>query len=789
MKEGAEMRAVSRAAGDQDGDEDRKHGTSDQEALAARARHLAREDGGDGPQSTGWGLALSGGGIRSATFCFGLLRALARNRVLRRFDYLSTVSGGGYIGAALGRLYQEGQGAAEVERGLARDDTLLLWWLRSNGRYLKAAGRQDLGQAAASIFRGVVGSHFEVLILLLLAALLINLPNLRHVWPWLPDGSEQLWLWSLALPGSWALVAVLGYWSVGAAAADSTNQGTVSSRRLAWNKQLAQALWLGAILVSLMLARMAAVALYDWMKIGAAPAVAVGAVATSAVAALRFAWPHLQRLIVRKGMTLLAHNAMQLINIAGLLYVAMLLVGLSALMHAATLSDVRWELPGWRVEGKSALALSWLVPLLAVSVFYLWTGKQREVLNLSSLHNFYRARIERAYVSVGNYAAVSKEDARFAESPLQPAKDGATDRVLALLDAAAGDDIELNRYMPQRHGGPIHLMSTCINQTIDDRTRNYNADRKGVALTVSSLGVEIGTAAPISDVAGLGSLSRWVAISGAAASTGMGSRTRPGIAALLFLMSARLGYWYTVPKAVQSTRQEWRGGGESSSSEASRSPRCERPAAWLAGRFPKAAAVLSELLARFPGLRSDAWYVSDGGHFENTGVYALLKRELPLIVVADVGADPKYRCEDLENLVRKARIDYAAEIEFLDASRLPWTQASTAMTTLADLAEHGSEPGCGCLLPALIRYSSGRQGVLLVCKPRVPKQAPLDLASYARDARGSGFPQQSTGDQFFDEAQWEAYHLLGLLTGQHLTATVLEMLARASVQGLAAPRV
>ena len=60
------------------------------------------------------GLALSGGGIRSATFCFGLLRGLARQKVLTRFDYLSTVSGGGYIGSALGRLYQSDYRAQRV---------------------------------------------------------------------------------------------------------------------------------------------------------------------------------------------------------------------------------------------------------------------------------------------------------------------------------------------------------------------------------------------------------------------------------------------------------------------------------------------------------------------------------------------------------------------------------------------------------------------------------------------------------------------------------------------------
>ena len=44
------------------------------------------------------GLAFSGGGIRSATFSLGVLQALAKKDVLEKMDYLSTVSGGGYIG-------------------------------------------------------------------------------------------------------------------------------------------------------------------------------------------------------------------------------------------------------------------------------------------------------------------------------------------------------------------------------------------------------------------------------------------------------------------------------------------------------------------------------------------------------------------------------------------------------------------------------------------------------------------------------------------------------------------
>lgn len=47
------------------------------------------------------GLALSGGGIRSATFSLGVIQALAHRGLLQKVDYLSTVSGGGYIGSAL----------------------------------------------------------------------------------------------------------------------------------------------------------------------------------------------------------------------------------------------------------------------------------------------------------------------------------------------------------------------------------------------------------------------------------------------------------------------------------------------------------------------------------------------------------------------------------------------------------------------------------------------------------------------------------------------------------------
>jgi predicted acylesterase/phospholipase RssA len=66
------------------------------------------------------GLALSGGGIRSATFNLGVLQALARSRLLRSLDYLSTVSGGGYIGGWLmGWMHHQSIGIQKVEEHLS----------------------------------------------------------------------------------------------------------------------------------------------------------------------------------------------------------------------------------------------------------------------------------------------------------------------------------------------------------------------------------------------------------------------------------------------------------------------------------------------------------------------------------------------------------------------------------------------------------------------------------------------------------------------------------------------
>ena len=69
------------------------------------------------------GLSFSGGGIRSATFSLGVLQGLARYDLLNRFDYLSTVSGGGYIGCWLTAwIKREGVAPVQVQLSQAGQD-------------------------------------------------------------------------------------------------------------------------------------------------------------------------------------------------------------------------------------------------------------------------------------------------------------------------------------------------------------------------------------------------------------------------------------------------------------------------------------------------------------------------------------------------------------------------------------------------------------------------------------------------------------------------------------------
>ena len=434
------------------------------------------------------------------------------------------------------------------------------------------------------------------------------------------------------------------------------------------------------------------------------------------------------------------------------------LVGLLALVTA-------WlVVMQWFVFAPSTLSgLSGLPPFLRASLLAaLWLGwvaltaGNSQMANTSSLHSFYRARLTRAYLAVGNRQRSMDNDA------------GIRADVTRVVE---GDDTRLRSYRPELEGGPIHLVNTCLNQTRDDRSGLYNADRKGTAVTATWRGFEVG---PREFVAfkpdhDAGTLGRWVAVSGAAASPGAGSHTSRGLALLVYFLGVRLGHWMRAPQ--QRVELRW----------LSR-------LAWRA--IPKPMMLTSEASATFFGVERPWWYLSDGGHFENSGVYALIKREVDFIILSDGSSDASYEFGDLENLVRKARIDFGAEIDFYshDEANSLFTLSSSELTVLSP--EHmANNHSCRGVLLARIRYrerpgprgrdgSEGKpfrpEGTLLVIKPNLHDALDVDLIAYAR--KHESFPHESTGDQSFDEAQWESYHRLGEDFGRALHESWLAQL-------------
>jgi hypothetical protein len=247
-----------------------------------------------------------------------------------------------------------------------------------------------------------------------------------------------------------------------------------------------------------------------------------------------------------------------------------------------------------------------------------------------------------------------------------------------------------------------------------------------------------------------------VAASGAAASphagvAGRGITRNALVSLLLSLTNVRLGYWIRNPRA-------------------SRVPR-----AWHKW-FPP------NLLA--PGIRQglfgsgtteNAFFVelTDGGHFDNTGLYELIRRRVKVVVLSQGSQDLTYAMEDLANAIQRVRVDFGVHIRF---------GSETCPLSAIRPAELGAAVKRGWAL-GTIRYPGTKQtGILLYLQAAPLEGMNADTLSYWR--RHVDFPNQTTADQFFDEEQLEAYRELGMAVTQ---ATIRDLKAAAdepSVQQL-----
>ena len=214
-----------------------------------------------------------------------------------------------------------------------------------------------------------------------------------------------------------------------------------------------------------------------------------------------------------------------------------------------------------------------------------------------------------------------------------------------------------------------------------------------------------------------------VAISGAAASPNQGYHSSPLVALLMTLFNIRLGWWLGNPGAM---------GYDTFGDPSPRSP-------------------VVHYIKEGLGLTNSASpyvYLSDGGHFENLGLYEMVLRRCRLIVVSDGGCDPGCELEDLGGAIRKIRVDLGVNItmqEFKIFSR-DGTEKCKSYCALGEIDYGTADP-------------DGRKGILVYLKPALIGSEPRDVYNYSRQSKD--FPHESTSDQWFSESQFESYRALG----------------------------
>jgi hypothetical protein len=793
------------------------------------------------------GLAFSGGGIRSATFSLGVVQALAERNLLRHIDYVSTVSGGAYLGSFLGRLFTRGRVAKAADPvGRAQDilkdgRSAPIQWLRTQTNDRFASGTDDWSSKVGIYFLNLFSVHLVIGALLI--ALFGILAGVSHWEPFQelipqPPGpalwfgwSPSPWWWvPIALLGLVIFPLKLGYWL----APQSLSHRSYPPHALAaWISLV------GVAALTLLLPNGISWAGAGFLVIGLAWL--FQELARKDLPAANVRGRRLDGLMVRNRLNralgkmllifLLLVAAVVFDTLAGgiarrhyLNAIIIFLIGFAPLLQvlrtqavkrlptnrSAILITVKWTCVGLAMalllladtiarqlfdNGMSVQA--WGVVFFAL-LFSAALGRAFAFPNRTSMHSEYAARLTRTFLGASNEMNTASADNLAADVSV----------------AHPDDDLPHHLYRPEKQGGPLHLISVCLNQSVDHHSGQEIKNNKGLLMTIGTFGVSVGRRyfaqwssdiqAPrplefqhrAQDLDGLGSvppvleaiplnsdpdtfhplgrrdgnpaivqslsLGEWVAISGAAFGTGRGPSTRPLDSLMVGLLNIRLGYWWDT--GIQAV---------------------ERP-----GRFPGNALcrlmelpgvlfkthglLLSEWLGRFEGPSSEFWNLSDGGFFDGGAIYELVRRRVDVIIAIDGNHDHGYSLNGLAELGRMVRVDFNAEITWLNSvpESLPPDFAEWVnLNEVGSLNElHGQLTGGNAnrkhAAIARITYSDQRDRVtwLLLVKNR--------LAATDSPAVGSGaqsnpeFSQGSTFEQVFDPGRWESYRQLGQEIGR-----------------------
>lgn len=688
------------------------------------------------------GLALSGGGIRSAAICLGAVQALQVSDKLKHLDYLSTVSGGGYLGCCLAaNMSERGFPFLNETNDLSNlQDSAAVKYIRDHTSYLMPAGISDFLASLGVILRGLAASAILVLgPLLLIAGVTAYAFKLGYV-----DGSASfagtlgfacfflVYLIVLALHRSWLE-------KNGRAAYEFKSSASGLTVAVMCSLILVFAIELQPVAV---LAVRTPIESQGWLTKVIAIAVAVskylapfaGAVAVFGswlVEVARAAERSPTRASMIKSVLSRSAIWMAAIVMPLLLWRLYLEITSAAIPRGEYYEFALGVLRPWG----EYMALAYLLAgaaLLLLSWFFL--------PNANSLHRLYRDRLGDAFLFL--------------------APEG-NDENVNPIDAIKLSGLEVSR-------APYLLVNTALNiqrsQYANKRGRDadffvFSRDWIGSHATGYVPTKAIEKRVPTLDLATV------MAVSGAAASSNMGASALKPLTFTLALLNIRLGYWMENPSLLRDERIDFKGSDEVGST--------------IGSHLRSTFYLLSEMFAALDET-NDSIYLTDGGHIENLGVYELLRRGCRLVVAIDAEADPDLRFPSLMALQRYARLDLGVRIE------LPWQKIREryveCCSQIVDSAASGralaGTSGCHAAIGRIL-YPDGEPGTIIYIKSTITGDEDDIILDYKR--RYPSFPHETTLDQFFGEEQFEAYRALGfhsvhrLLTGDDAASSSTDL--------------
>ena len=358
------------------------------------------------------------------------------------------------------------------------------------------------------------------------------------------------------------------------------------------------------------------------------------------------------------------------------------------------------------------LPLIWLIAAAATVIGLICSN--RFDLNTFSLNQFYRNRLVRCYLGATRWQPGKRRPHPFT------AFDDDDDIDLHDLKVPPGN---LNkRFCNEAFRGPFPIINCTLNLGGSSDLTVHTRQSASFSLTPLYAGAtrkKVGFAPIVSGescFAGGVQLGEAISVSGAAASPNMGYNTSPLVSFMMTLFNVRLGWWFPNPSKN----------------------------AWCKDRPPSGLLYLLTELLGLANENRDFVNVSDGGHFENLGVYELIRRRARVIIAADAECDADLTFGSLGNLVRICETDFGAEID-LDVSSIR--------------KQEDTKHSRGHCAVGRITYSNGTRGYLIYIKSSNTGDEDVGVAQY--HSGHPTFPHESTGNQFYSEDQFEAYRRLG----------------------------